>query len=83
MPPNALKTVVKLAVASLIVGIALSLFGITPQGLWQSFGRTVIEIYDTVLTFLRWAVKYVLIGAVVVVPVWIAFVLWGMATRKR
>ena len=83
MPPDALKTAVKLAIASLIVGLALSFFGVTPQALLHSFGRTVVDIYDAVLSFLTWAIKYVLIGAVVVVPIWIAAVLWRLASRKR
>ena len=42
-----------------------------------------VDIYDAVLSFLTWAIKYVLIGAVVVVPIWIAAVLWRLASRKR
>jgi hypothetical protein len=83
MQPDAIRTAVKLVIASLIVGLALSFFGVSPQALLHSFGRTVVEIYDTVLSFVTWAVKYVLIGAVVVIPVWAAGILWRLASRRR
>ena len=83
MPPDALKTTLKLAIASLVVGLALSFFDITPEALLHSFGRTIVDIYNAVLSFLTWAVKYVLIGAVVVIPIWAAGILWRLATRKR
>lgn len=82
MQNNVFSTVVKLAVISLLVGMALAFFDITPQRLLEHLGSTVIEIYRLVLRFLRWAIEYILIGAVVVVPVWFALFLIRVARKK-
>ena len=42
-----------------------------------------VEIYELVLRFLRWAIKYVLLGAVVVLPIWLVFYLINLAKRKK
>ena len=83
MPKSAVSTIIKLAVASLLVGFALVLFGIEPADLVKGLGSTVVEIYTLVLEFLRASMKYVLIGAVVVVPIWLVFFLIGVAKKKK
>jgi hypothetical protein len=77
------STIVKLAILSLIVGFALVFFGIEPQNLIKAFGSTVVNIYEIILHALQWAIKYILIGAVVVVPIWLVFYLIGLAKRKK
>ena len=83
MQNNVVSTIVKLAVVSLLVGFALAFFGIDPKNLITSLGSTVVEIYEVILRFLQWAMKYVLIGAVVVVPIWLVFFLIRLAKQKR
>jgi hypothetical protein len=75
--------IVKLAIVSLLVGFALAFFGIEPRNLITSLGQTVVDIYEVILRFLQWAVKYILLGAVVVVPIWLVFFLIDLAKRKR
>jgi hypothetical protein len=76
-------TIVKLAIVSLLIGLALAFFGITPRGLVENLGSTVLGIYEIVLSFIRWSLEYVLIGAVVVVPVWLVFFLIRVARGRR
>jgi hypothetical protein len=76
MPPGAVSTLIKIAVASLLVGMALSFFGLDPLSVLEGLGETAKKIYEVILGFLRWAVEYVLIGAVVVVPIWLALFAW-------
>jgi hypothetical protein len=83
MQKSAVSTIVKLAIVSLLVGFALVFFGIEPSDLVKSLGSTVVSIYQLVLEFLRASVKYVLIGAVVVVPIWLVFYLIGLAKKKK
>ena len=83
MQKSALSTIVKLAIVSLFVGFALVFFGIEPADLVKSLGSTVVKIYELVLEFMRASMKYVLIGAVVVVPIWLVFYLIGLAKRKK
>lgn len=82
MQKSTFSTVVKLAVISLLVGMVLAFFDITPQRLLENLGSTVIEIYRLVLRFLRWALEYILIGAVVVLPIWLALYLVRVARKK-
>jgi hypothetical protein len=79
---NVTSTIVKIAVASLIVGFALTFFDITPQSLLENLGGTVKAIFELVLRFIRWAAEYILIGAVVVVPIWLAMWAWRKFRSK-
>ena len=45
-------------------------------------GDTVEKIFSVVASFIEWAVKYVLLGAVVVVPIWLLFFLFGKMRGK-
>ena len=83
MQKTAISTIVKLAIVSLLVGFALVFFGIEPADLVKSLGSTVVKLYELVLSFMRASMKYVLIGAVVVVPIWLVFYLIGLAKRKK
>lgn len=83
MQKSTVSRIVKLAVLSLLVGFALAFFDVDPRNLLTSLGSTVVEIYELVLQFLRWGVKYVLLGAVVVVPIWLIFYLIDWAKKKK
>ena len=73
MQTSAISTIVKLAIVSLLVGFALVFFGIEPTDLAKTLGSTVVKLYELVMSFMRASMKYVLIGAVVVVPIWLVF----------
>ena len=79
---EALATLVKLLVVSLLVGLLLRFFDITPQRLLESFGETVRDIFDLMVSMVSWAVPYILIGAVVVVPIWIIMAVLRMSKRR-
>jgi Na+/H+-dicarboxylate symporter len=70
------STIVKIVVASLLVGFALTFFNITPQGVLEALGGTAKSVFEIVLRFFRWAMEYILIGAVVVIPIWLFFWAW-------
>ena len=80
---SAVSTIVKIAIISLLVGLALAFFNIDPRSLVENLGETVVNIYEVVLSFLKWSLKYVLLGAVVVVPIWLVFFLIGLAKKKK
>ena len=65
------------------MGLALAFFDINPRSLVENLGETVVNIYEVVLSFLKWSLKYVLLGAVVVVPIWLVFFLIGLAKKKK
>lgn len=65
------STIIKIVVASLVVGMMLTLFDIQPQDLMRNLGDTVVDIFNIVVDLVEWSVQYILIGAVVVVPIWL------------
>ncbi|MEL0113197.1 MAG: DUF6460 domain-containing protein [Rickettsiales bacterium] len=82
MPKITAKTIVKLVLACLLVGLVLSTLNIDPRNLLQS-GQDAIEwLIEVGGEFFAWAVTYILIGAVVVIPVW-AILYLLKAARKR
>jgi hypothetical protein len=72
-----LGTVIKLAVASLVVGWLLSVLGVTPQDLMAKFTALGSGLWDTARDFLGWAGSYMLVGALVVLPIWLVLYVWG------
>ncbi|MGF1474407.1 MAG: DUF6460 domain-containing protein [Geminicoccaceae bacterium] len=71
MPKVTLSTVIWLIVWSLIVGLALSFLNITPLDLLTMAKEGAEQIVQRVSGSAGNAVSYVLLGAVVVVPLWL------------
>jgi hypothetical protein len=65
-----LHTLVKVAVASLIVGTILAHFGITAEQLVKESGLSFERIEEFARRGLAWALPNLLLGAMVIVPVW-------------
>lgn len=80
-PKNISRTLLRLFFFSLVVGLALSALNVSPQSLLGTIGGTVEGIFLVVADAVAWAVPFVLIGAVVVVPIWL--VLSALRIVKR
>jgi hypothetical protein len=65
-----LRTLVKVAVASLIVGTVLAHFGITTEQLMREFGLSQDRIMELARQGVTWALPNLLLGSLVIVPVW-------------
>ena len=83
MPKGIGSTILKLLAASLVVGLIMSWFDITPRSLIANFGDTVVRIFGKAATFIDWAVDYILVGAVLVVPIWLVVFLLDRAKRNK
>lgn len=70
MPKNVGSLIVKLLIGSFLVGWMLTFFDITPLDLLRDLTGTIGHIYSTALSSVRWAADYILLGAVVVLPIW-------------
>jgi hypothetical protein len=70
MVQNFLQTLVKVAVASLIVGTILAHFGITTDQVIREFGLSQDRILELVRQGITWALPNLLLGSLVIVPVW-------------
>ena len=65
-----LRTMVKIAVASLVVGTILAHFGITADQLMHEFGLSTERLKEYARQGFAWAWPNILLGSVVIVPVW-------------
>jgi hypothetical protein len=65
-----LRTLVKVAVASLVVGTILGHFGITADQLMRETGLSVDSLQDYARRGVAWALPNVALGAMVIVPIW-------------
>ncbi len=68
---NPVAVVFKLIVMSVVVGIVLAAFGLSPLELIERLQRLAIRIYDMGFDAFDWAFQYFLLGAVIVIPVWL------------
>jgi hypothetical protein len=65
-----LRTIAKVAVASLVVGTILAHFGISADQLMREFGLSADRVEDYARKGFAWVWPNVLLGALVIVPVW-------------
>jgi len=65
-----LRTLAKVAVASLVVGTILAHFGISADQLMHAIGLSTDRVEDYARKGFAWAWPNVLLGALVIVPVW-------------
>jgi hypothetical protein len=72
--PTTLATVVQLIVWSVVVGVVLSALGITPFNLFDRVGLIFRRIADLGFDTFHWAFQYFLLGAMIVVPIWLVMV---------
>ncbi len=66
-----LSTILQLIVWSVVVGVVLSALGITPGNIVERLGLIVRRISDLGFGAVHWAIQYFLLGAVIVVPIWL------------
>jgi hypothetical protein len=65
------STLVKVAVASLIVGTVLAHFGITAEQILKDLGVTPERLVELLRQGFAWALPNLLLGALIIVPVWL------------
>jgi hypothetical protein len=77
------RTVVKVLVASLIVGSILAHFGLTAGQLTRAAGLSPERIEDLARQGLAWALPNVVLGSLIIVPVWFLFYLFRPPGESR
>jgi hypothetical protein len=70
-----LSTFFKIAVISLLVGAGLSFVNITAQDILGSVGMSPLELWIYLLEFRDWAIPNMILGAFIVVPIWLVIYL--------
>ncbi|MCW8835353.1 MAG: DUF6460 domain-containing protein [Rhodospirillales bacterium] len=75
--------ILKLAIVSLLVGLVLRAFDIEPRNLLSSLGETAQKIFDVLVGLVDWTIPYILLGAVVVIPIWLIMVVLRVVRAKK
>jgi hypothetical protein len=77
------SVVIRLVVLSLVVGVILSVLGFSPTDIVDSLTRLVRGIYEMGFGAVERVVRYVLLGAAIVIPVWLVIRIVSLAQRRQ
>ena len=77
-----LRTLVKIVVASLVLGAILAHFGITADQLMHKTGLSVDRLEDYARKGFAWAWPHLLLGSLVIVPIWFLIYLFRPPGRR-
>jgi hypothetical protein len=66
-----LWVVVRLILLSIVIGVLLSALGLDPWNILQSVERLIRRILDLGWDAVAWLWRYFLLGAVLVIPIWV------------
>jgi hypothetical protein len=80
-PP--LAVLMRLVLLSIIVGFILSAAGLDPLNILHSIEKLARQVWDMGFDAVRWVWRYFLLGAVLVMPVWLLVRLARGATGSR
>jgi hypothetical protein len=61
----------KLVLLSILIGVVLSALGLDPWNIVASIRRLILDIWDMGFDAVRWLWRYFLLGAVLVIPIWL------------
>lgn len=75
---NPASVIVRLILISIVVGIVLSALGIRPDNIFYHLNLIVRRLYDMGFGAVEWIFGYFLVGAIVVIPIWLIARLLGM-----
>ena len=77
-----LGVVLRLVVLSVVVGVVLSAMGIAPADLFETIRRLPRRIYDLGFGAIEGLFGYLVLGALVVVPIWLIVRLVGVMRQR-
>ena len=61
----------RLVLLSILIGVVLSAFGLDPLNILESVRNLVVRIWDMGFDAIAWVWRYFLLGAVIVIPIWL------------
>ena len=68
-PP--LAVIGRLVLLSILVGVILAAIGLDPWNIIESVRRLIQNIWEMGFDAVRWLWQYFLLGAVIVIPIWL------------
>ena len=66
-----LAVLFKLMLLSVLIGVVLSALGLDPWNIVASVRQLIRNLWDMGFDAIRWLWQYFLLGAVVVIPIWL------------
>jgi hypothetical protein len=66
-----LAVIFKLILLSILIGVVLSALGLDPWNIVASIERLIRSIWEMGFDAVRWLWQYFLLGAVLVIPIWL------------
>jgi len=82
MSNTPIKTILKLLVASLLVGWLLKALNLDAKSLLEFIGGFADGLMNIFASIFEWSLSPILIGALVVIPIWVIRVIWKKAMEK-
>lgn len=79
-PP--LSVIFRLILLSILIGVILEVLGLDPWNIIDSLRSLVLRIWDMGFDAVRWLWRYLLLGAAVVVPIWLIVRLMRAAKER-
>src|SRR5919198_6146257 len=76
------SVIFRLVLLSILIGVILQVLGLDPWNIFDSLRRLVLRVWDMGFDALRWLWRYLLLGAVVVVPIWLIVRLMRVAQGR-
>ena len=76
-PP--LSVIFRLVLLSILIGVILEVLGLDPWNVIDSLRSLILRIWDMGFDAVRWLWRYLLLGAALVVPIWLVMRLMGIA----
>ncbi|MEI8154029.1 MAG: DUF6460 domain-containing protein [Hyphomicrobiales bacterium] len=66
-----LAVIGKLILLSILIGVVLSALGLDPMNIFASVQRLFRDVWNMGFDAVRWLWQYFLLGAVIVIPIWL------------
>jgi hypothetical protein len=66
-----LAVLARLVLLSILIGVILAAFGLDPYNIIDSVRRLIVRIWEMGFDAIEWLWRYFLLGAVIVVPIWL------------
>ncbi|HWP14079.1 MAG TPA: DUF6460 domain-containing protein [Xanthobacteraceae bacterium] len=79
-PP--LSVIFRLLLLSILIGVILEVLGLDPWNVIDSLTRLLLRIWDMGFDAVRWLWRYLLLGAALVVPIWLVVRLMRLAKGR-
>lgn len=79
---NPFGVVIRLALISIAVGIVMSALGIDLSNFFDRLNTLLRNLYDLGFGAIEWVLQYMLLGALIVVPIWLITRIVGASRTK-